>query len=203
MDDKNKVKEKDTEKENREYKDFLELFHDKYGAEEKTVNSASEADRPQSAHPKEPQKQNPGRAIPKKSETDGRKLARRTGSKSKADKARKNIRAVSFIALAAIILAIVLIAVFGSSGSDVLKGTWDLDGVTVYRFDGKGAGSLDLPSDSYAFTYKIKDNTLTVDFKSETARDKTYTFTTDESRLTLTDTEGDAAKAFELTKQGN
>lgn len=203
MDDRNRVKEKDTEKENREYKEFLELFHDKYGAEEKTVNSASEADRQQSAHPKEPQKPNTGRAIPKKSETDGRKTARRTGSKSKADKARKNIRAVSFIALAAIIMAIVLIAVFGNSGSDILKGTWDLDGVTVYRFDGKGAGSLDLPSDSYAFTYKIKDNTLTIDFKSEAARDKTYTFTTDESRLTLTDTEGDAAKAFELTKQGN
>lgn len=201
MDDKNRVKEKDTEKENREYKEFLELFHDKYGAEEKTVNSASKTDRPQPAQPKEPQKQNTGRAIPKKSETDGRKTARRTGSKSKADKARKNIRAVSFIALAAIILAIVLIAVFGNSGSDVLKGTWDLDGVTVYRFDGKGAGSLDLPSGSYAFTYKIKDNTLTIDFKSEAARDKTYTFTTDESRLTLTDTEGDAAKAFELTKQ--
>ena len=199
MDDKNRVKEK----ENREYKEFLELFHDKYGAEEKTVNSASEADRQQSAHPKEPQKPNTGRITHQKSETDGRKTARRTGSKSKADKARKNIRSVSFIALAAIILAIVLIAVFGNSGSDVLKGTWDLDGVTVYRFDGKGAGSLELPSDSYAFTYKIKDNTLTINFKSEAAQDKTYTFTTDEKNLKLTDTEGDAAKAFELTKQGN
>ena len=203
MDDRNRVKEKDREKENREYEEFLELFHDKYGAEEKTVNSASKTDRPQPAHPKEPQKPNTGRITHQKSETDRHKTARRTGSKSKADKARKNIRAVSFIALAAIILAIVLIAVFGNSGRVILKGTWDLDGVTVYRFDGKGTGSLDLPSDSYAFTYKIKDNTLTINFKSEAAQDKTYTFTTDEKNLKLTDTEGDAAKAFELTKQGN
>ena len=102
-------------------------------------------------------------------------------------------------AIAVIIAAAVLIARFGST--DALKGTWDLDGVTVYEFDGKGAGSLNLPSNSYAFTYEIKNGTLAIDFESEAARDTTYAFTADKNKLTLTDGEGTDSKTFELTKQ--
>ena len=95
-----------------------------------------------------------------------------------------------------------LVALFAPSKTDVLKGTWNLDGVTVYQFNGKGTGSLNLPESSYAFTYKIKDNTLAIDFKDETAQDKTYTFTAEKNKLTLTGSAAEGAKAFVLTKQG-
>lgn len=198
MDDRNRAKEK----ENKEYEEFLKLFHDKYAADTKTVNSAPAENLSLQSEQKKPQERLADRPISRKIETDKGETAHHPLRKSRNANNRKRIRVVACATFAAIILT-VLIVVLCTSGTDVLKGTWDLDGITVYRFNGKGAGSLDLPSDSYAFTYKIKDNTLTIDFKSDAAKDKTYTFTTDENRLTLTDSEGDAAKAFELTKQEN
>lgn len=106
------------------------------------------------------------------------------------------------LALAAVLLVGVLVALFAPSRADGLKGTWNLDGVTVYQFNGKGTGSLNLPENSYAFTYKIKDNTLAIDFKDETAQDKTYTFTAEKNKLTLTGSAAEGAKVFVLTKQG-
>ena len=49
------------------------------------------------------------------------------------------------IGIAAIaVLTVVLVLILKScSGGDILKGTWDYDGVTLYRFDGKGKGSLE------------------------------------------------------------
>lgn len=106
------------------------------------------------------------------------------------------------LALAAVLLVGALVALFAPSKTDVLKGTWNLDGVTVYQFNGKGTGSLNLPESSYAFTYKIQGNTLAIDFKDETAQDKTYTFTAEKNKLTLTGSAAEGAKVFVLTKQG-
>lgn len=118
---------------------------------------------------------------------------------------QRQIKILSCATLAVFILAtaIVLIVHFCANATDVLKGTWDLDGVTMYQFDGKGSGSLNLPSNNYAFTYEINDGTLIIDFESEAARDKTYTFTADKNKLTLTDNEEKESKTFELTKQND
>ena len=105
------------------------------------------------------------------------------------------------LALAAVLLAAVLFALFGPSKTDVLKGTWSLDGVTVYQFDGKGNGSLNLPENSYAFTYEMKDHTLAINFKDKAAQNKTYTFTVENTKLMLTEGEAKTQKAFEFTKQ--
>lgn len=116
---------------------------------------------------------------------------------------QQNIR-MMFCALLVLLLltaAVILIVRSCTNSADVLKGTWDLDGITAYRFDGKGKGSLDLPDSSYAFTYEIKDGTLAIDFEDDAARDKTYTFTADKTKLTLTENSDSSSKTFELTKQ--
>ena len=207
----------DREKENREYEEFLKTFGGRYGSEQETAKAVTATNLPQETKQNEPQEKNadiPVSKKPKKSAA-GNEKGRTTASQPSKEQAKHSPRAsrkpsekahgrrktIGLIcaAIAVIIAAAVLIARFG--GTDALKGTWDLDGVTVYEFDGKGTGSLNLPSNSYAFTYEIKDGTLSIDFESEAARDKTYTFRADKNKLTLTDGEGTDSKTFELTKQ--
>lgn len=104
--------------------------------------------------------------------------------------------------LASILLAaiIIIIARRCNTGDDVLSGTWDLDGVTVYRFDGKGNGPLNLPNSTYPFTYKMNDNALIIDFESEAARDITYSFTVENGKLPLVSVEKGKEITYELTK---
>lgn len=71
--------------------------------------------------------------------------------------------------------------------------------VTVYRFDKNGKGELILPNSNFAFTYEIKDDTLTIDFESENAADSTYTFSVTDDKLTLTAESSDAV--YVLTKK--
>ena len=126
---------------------------------------------------------------------------RNTPRRTSAEKRRKqNIRMLSCAVLVVLLLtaAVILIVRSCTNAADVLRGTWDLDGITAYQFDGKGKGSLDLPDSSYAFTYEIKDGTLAIDFEDDAARDKTYTFTADKTKLTLTDNNSADAKTFEL-----
>lgn len=208
----------DREKENREYEEFLKTFGGRYGSEQETAKAVTATNLPQETKQNEPQEKNadiPVSKEPKKSAA-GNEKGRTTASqpskeqtkhfprasRKPSEKAHGRRKTIGLIcaAIAVIIAAAVLIARFGG-GTDALKGTWDLDGVTVYEFDGKGAGSLNLPSNSYAFTYEIKNGTLSIDFESEAARDKTYTFTADKNKLTLTDGEGTDSKTFELTKQ--
>ncbi len=122
---------------------------------------------------------------------------------SKKKRRRLLIRGLSVLALAALIFAVALIVRSCNGKADALKGTWDLDGVTVYYFDGKGNGSLNLPEISYAFTYSIQDGTLYIDFESEAARDREYAFTADKNTLTLTDGKGKESKTFSLTKKAD
>ena len=106
------------------------------------------------------------------------------------------------VILAAVLILSVILIVKSCSGSDVLKGTWNLDGVTVYQFDGNGHGSLNLPSNTYAFTYEIKDNELHIDFESDAARDAAYSFTVEKDKLILKYVEKDQEKTYELMKEG-
>lgn len=84
-------------------------------------------------------------------------------------------RCVAFgLALAAVIvLAVVLFHVFQPASE---KGFWTIDGVTSYRFDGKGSGAMVLPAGSYDFSYEMKDGRIYLDFAAETARDADYEY---------------------------
>lgn len=128
--------------------------------------------------------------------------------RKKAAKKRKIRRIISVSLLVIIILALILVIVKSCSRRvDKLYGTWSLDGVTVYQFDGKGNGSLKLPEKSYPFTYKIKKDNLIIKFDSESAQDVTYTFAVENGKLlfvrSVESSEKNDKVTYELTKKEN
>lgn len=122
-----------------------------------------------------------------------------------AIKRRKRQRAVivSLLALLFVVLIIVLICKGCSGRTDALAGKWDFDGTTAYEFDGKGVGTMVLPSVSYDFKYEINGNELYIDFINESVHDSTYSFTVQNNTLTLVGGNDTAipGKVYELTKQ--
>ena len=103
----------------------------------------------------------------------------------------------------AVIVLIVILLCKGCTGGDVLKGTWDLDGTTVYQFDGKGEGAMILPSNTYTFKYTIneEEKTVSIDFDDEKATDYTYSFAVDKDSLTLYRSVGKESFEYVFTKQ--
>ena len=81
-----------------------------------------------------------------------------------AIKRRKRQRTVivSLLALLFVVLIIVLICKGRSGRTDVLAAKWNYDGTTAYEFDGKGVGTMVLPSVSYDFKYEINGNSFLV-----------------------------------------
>ena len=122
-----------------------------------------------------------------------------------AIKRRKRQRAVivSLLALLFVVLIIVLICKGCSGRTDALAGKWDFDGTTAYEFDGKGVGTMVLPSVSYDFKYEINGNELYIDFINESVHDSTYSFTVQNNTLTLVGGNDTAipGKVYELKKQ--
>ncbi len=75
--------------------------------------------------------------------------------------------------------------------------------MTYYSFDGDGNGLLELPENSYAFTYSINGNVLSIDFENENIRDFTYDFKVNGKKLTLVGGEGDKRYRTIYQKRNN
>lgn len=71
--------------------------------------------------------------------------------------------------------------------TDKLNGLWDADGNTKYEFDGKGQGKVIVANSEYEFTYIIKDNVVSVDFKNKESRDTEYKYKVSKDNLELKD----------------
>ena len=109
-------------------------------------------------------------------------------AKIRKKRRRKRQKYLLFLSAALIVLIIgIVLIVRGCSGgrTDALYGKWDLDGTTVYVFDGKGSGALELPQSRYEFRYEIKDGTVSIDFADDKVRDVSYEFTVGSDELTL------------------
>lgn len=102
--------------------------------------------------------------------------ARRLSSRKKIQRQRRILFGGSVVALVALVLIIVLL-VKTYSGTDVLTGSWNYDGNTIYQFDGKGNGAMVLLSAIYDFTYTVDGDQIHIDFKNETVYDGTYELT--------------------------
>ena len=210
----------DHEKEN-EYEEFLKIFEKSHSS----VNDDTPEDTPE-IHRKQPlqeprrstrqmppcpgstsrQNSAPLSEYPVRRTQPTRKPGMYLSPKRKAAKKRRQRRLtiITVILVVVLVLSVLLIVKSCSSGGgDVLHGTWDLDGVTVYQFDGNGHGSLNLPSNTYPFTYEIKDNELHIDFESDAARDAAYSFSVKNGVLTMTGGEGsvEPGRVYELTRQ--
>lgn len=111
------------------------------------------------------------------------------------------------LAVAITILVLSMIMVIRSCGprGDALMGTWDLDGTTIYQFNGNGEGAMILPSKAYAFRYSINEETGTVsiDFENERATDYTYEYQVSEDKLILFGSVGKESFTYEFTKKAD
>ena len=81
---------------------------------------------------------------------------------------------------------------------DELRGTWTLDQVTVYEFDGKGHGALLLPQKHYEFDYTIDGNRLRIDFRDPSANDTSYAYEAGRNTLILT---GNTGQEYRFIRQ--
>ena len=98
----------------------------------------------------------------------------------KSNSAKKIIVFIVFILTISIAVAVVM-----NMRKDKLFGTWTTDGITIYKFNGKGEGSLVTSLSRYEFNYKIKKNKLYIDFLSDKAKDASYEFSIDEDKLVV------------------
>ena len=82
---------------------------------------------------------------------------------------------------------------------DELHGQW-LYGSTVYSFDGRGKGSMELPEEVYPYIYQAKGNRLTLDFEDERLSDPSYRYAIAGERLTLEGDEALGGASYELVR---
>lgn len=103
-----------------------------------------------------------------------------------------------------IIIVIVIIAasmvVTSLLYKDKLNGSWITEGGTIYRFDGKGKGSIITSLSRNEFTYKVKKDNIFIDFASDKVKDSNYIFSIDEEKLYLKGI-NETAGSYTLTKQ--
>lgn len=118
-------------------------------------------------------------------------------------KKRRQKRIIFFIILTLIILVAALIGIIDiNSKSDLnaFEGTWIYDAYTSYEFDGKGNGCMRLEELSYEYTYTVQDDELKINFKDNSVRDCTYTFSIKDDTLTIIGGEGTVGGTYELHK---
>lgn len=116
---------------------------------------------------------------------------------------QQKISGWAIVGVAILLLLLMIILFFmGCAEGDVLKGTWDMDGTTVYQFEGDGKGAMILPSSTYTFNYTIneEEKTVSIDFEDEKANDYTYTFEVSKDKLILSGSEGKESFAYEFKK---
>ena len=79
------------------------------------------------------------------------------------------------------------VEVISGGGKNVseLEGIWDLDGNTIYEFDGRGRGIMLTSVDNYTFVYSAENGELIVDFDIDDAMDARFTYTLGGDTLTL------------------
>ena len=117
----------------------------------------------------------------------GREDAARRRAPRRKRKRRLRRRAYrAFLAVLAVVFLVSLVMILrGLPTEDKLKGAWTLDESTAYEFDGKGRGTLRLPLGSYAFSYTVEYNVVTLDFEDEDVTNASYSFLRDGTSLTL------------------
>lgn len=115
---------------------------------------------------------------------------------------RRNRLTPRFVVLLAVLLALLIGISIGirCCAKPTLRGRWDLDGTTVYKFDRNGEGALVLMYTEYDFTYTVEGDQLYIDFTDDAALDARYTFQVDGRMLFLTGGPGDARSEYVLTR---
>lgn len=131
--------------------------------------------------------------VPAKNTHQTNITAGRAGGKSKPSQRRFNqahIFMICLVVLTIVSIAIAIELIHRPKGSNNLTGRWSLDDVTIYNFDGNGHGEMVLPLNTYEFSYIVEADKIKIDFVSENAEDREYSYSISGDTLTLTDTDG-------------
>lgn len=113
---------------------------------------------------------------------------------------RKSIICIVSITIIVTLVSLFLILYFSKSKNN-LVGTWVYDEYTRYVFEESGHGELLADDVSFAYTYKINGETLTLNFTEDVVRDCEYTFSVDGKELTLTGETGTDGGTYRLNKK--
>ncbi len=115
---------------------------------------------------------------------------------------KRRIRKLPFVILALVLLLCIFLIVFLTTVAPKLKisGEWKYKDDTVYTFKIIGGGSLHTMNNDYPFDYKIKNNTVIIDFESDDAKDCKYEYKVENDKLILEGKEGTVGGTYELTK---
>lgn len=124
-------------------------------------------------------------------EKNRKKVTKEVPEKRGTTKKRKRRRQQRRMLMTGIgIIAGLLVAAFAlmlfMTKDSPLVGQWSLDGVTSYAFYKDGKGALMLPTAEYAFTYKVEENVLYLDYADEKAKDAQYVYEIKGDKLILT-----------------
>lgn len=191
---------------NQELEEILKMFDSKPSpSSENNIQKQSQINNVQSRQISQIQRSSSQTARPSNStaEKDNSQPKQRRNHSAKR-KTEKKCGQRRMIVIAVILVVVLSLAAFfivkSCNKADELKGTWDFDGVTVYQFDGKGNGSLNLPSNRYEFTYEINENEVSIDFKNDNANDVAYTFSLEKDKLILIYNEDKATATYEMKR---
>lgn len=104
-----------------------------------------------------------------------------------------------------VVVITIIILVYGyllltNKSNNEIIGFWTIDDYTNYEFLENDKGNLVLPHKKMEFTYKIKDNTICIDFKDENAIDKCYEYKFEGKELIIKDSNNNV---FNLKKKIN
>ena len=127
-----------------------------------------------------------------------------TTSRKRHRKRRKhqNVKRLALLAIGIIVVAsaILIVARFGKK-SNGLAGTWIYDEHTQYVFGKDGTGKLLADDVTYTYVYSIKGEKLTIDFTEDIVRDCDYTFSVNNTTLTLVGGNGTDGGTYKLNKK--
>ena len=104
--------------------------------------------------------------------------------KKKKVKIKKKPIIVMIVIIIIVIVTLLLILLFNNSRNELI-GTWVTEGGIIYEFKEKHEGVMKTSLSDYKFTYKIKDNIISIDFVEKKAYDSDYEYSFENSKLIL------------------
>ena len=124
---------------------------------------------------------------------------RKSGYRKRKRKSRINIAIIMVMVLIVFIAGICAYVLLNKGNS--LVGTWVYDSYTQYVFEKDGNGCLLVDDVRYDYTYKTNGEKLIIDFSEDVVRDCEYTFSIDETELTLIGGDNTDGGTYKLQKK--
>ena len=112
----------------------------------------------------------------------------------------KKIFKITIPIIVIVLTSLAIYFIFFHKSND-LVGLWDIDGNTKYEFIDNKKGKLIVPNSEYPFTYKIKDNVISIDFENENSIDSDFEYKLNKDILELTNVKDNRNHTLKRVKE--